>query len=111
MNIPKQLNQPHKMLIVMDKEKLYAEKIYSYRKILSFLDEHFFKKGLYKDRDGWYVGGTFEIMGGAFLGLSDQKWFMDNVKQWIWIDGDTGEVLDLIKRINRMKAKGTWSGA
>ena len=62
MNIPKKVNNPHKMLIVMDKDKLYSEKKYSYRKILSYLDEQFFSRGLTKDKDGWYIGGSFEIM-------------------------------------------------
>lgn len=110
MNIPKPHNESHRMLIVMDKEKLYSEKKYSYRKILSFLDEKFFEKGLFKDKDGWYIGGSFEIMGGAYIGLSKMKWFIENVKQWIWIDGDTGEVIDLLKHIAKQRAKGVWPG-
>ena len=111
MNIPKPHNEPHRMLIVMDKEKLYLEKKYSYRKILSFLDERFFEKGLTKNSDGWYVGGTFEIVGGMYAGLSDLSWFVDNIKQWLWYDGDTGEMIDLVKHIQKQRAKGIWPGA
>ena len=99
------------MLIVMDKEKLYSEKKYSYRKILSFLDEKFFEKGLTKNSDGWYIGGTFEIMGGMYAGLSDLNWFVDNIKQWLWYDGDTGEMIDLVKHMQKQRAKGIWPGA
>ena len=87
----------HKMLIVMDRKKIESEKKYSYRKILYALDDAFQKHGMTKDKNGWYTGGTFEVIGGAFIGLSKMDWFMENVKQWLWFDCETGELIDFIE--------------
>jgi len=73
-----------KMLIEMDEEKIEREDKYDLNKINTYLKELFARIDSFKDEEGLYTNGTFESFGAIVWRLSEQDWFLNNVKRWIW---------------------------
>lgn len=80
-----------KMWIELDEEKILAEKKYDLASIHRVIKDSCASRGIYADKEGFYVGGTFGKFGGLILGLSKEEWFMDNVKQWLWYNSDESD--------------------
>lgn len=78
----------YKVFVELDYDKLEHEGKYDIEKIDKMLQQMFFDKGIKKDDDGFYVGGTFETFWAIILYLSKQNWFMDNLKVWKWYNSD-----------------------
>jgi hypothetical protein len=82
-----------KMQILLDEDKIKREKKYSVQKIYAFIDAVFLDKcKLRKDADGYYTGtgkaGDLSRFGRANYLLSNQPWFLDNVKVWLFFNND-----------------------
>ena len=84
-----------KMLILLDEDKIIRENKYSLSKIQNYLERHFEKRNMIKDTDGWYSNGSFSSCGSLIIILSEKRWFMDNIKEWLWMDTTDGSIDDL----------------
>ena len=93
--------------IVMDEEKILRENIYSLEEIYKSIDELAEFSGMKKIDKYYYVSKNdtpSELGCFAYSNLEEQKWFMENVKEWLWLDKEDG-VDDIIKVIKEFKAK------
>ena len=86
-----------KMLIEMDEDKIKREDKYDLSKINSYFDDLFARIDSFKDDDGLYINGTFESFGAIVWRLSEQDWFLNNVKQWIWYTNENSSDPNLFK--------------
>lgn len=77
-----------KMLLELNVDKIEHEGKYDLDKINDYLDKETRNRGIYKDKTGFYVGGSFAAFGGLILSLADNTWFLDNVKEWKWYNSD-----------------------
>jgi len=85
-----------KMQIVLDHEKIAREQRYNAQKIQAALDNYMVNKlQLRKGDNGFYLGADprkdFSRFGLAFSTLSDQDWFLDNVKTWLYFNSDSSD--------------------
>ncbi|MBD5106187.1 MAG: hypothetical protein HDT41_04340 [Lachnospiraceae bacterium] len=78
----------YKIFLELDYDKLERDDRYNIEKIDKVLREMFSEKGITKNSDGFYVGGTFEAFWAIILNLSKQNWFIDNLKTWKWYNSD-----------------------
>lgn len=93
--------------IVMDEEKILKENRYKLEDIYKAIDELAEFAGMKKLDKYYYVSqndtpsdlGCF-----VYSNLEDKDWFMDNVKEWLWLDKDEG-VEDIFKIIKEFKEK------
>jgi hypothetical protein len=88
-----------KMQILLDEDKIKREKKYSAQKIYELLDVVFLDKcKLRKDAEGYYTGngdtGDLSRFGKANYLLSNQPWFLENVKVWLFFNNDDTDVHD-----------------
>jgi hypothetical protein len=82
-----------KMQILLDDEKIKRERKLSAAKMQAFIDSVFIDRcRLAKDADGFYTGtgdsGDLMRFGQANYLLSNQPWFLDNVKCWMFYSND-----------------------
>lgn len=77
-----------KMFLELDADKIEREGKYDLDKINAYLDKETKSRGIYKDKTGFYVGGSFAAFGGLILLLAEDAWFLDNVKEWKWYNSD-----------------------
>lgn len=98
----------YKVFIKMDYDKLEKEDI-TKEIIDDVLLDIFAEKGIEKDSDGFFVGGTFEAFWSAILYLSEDDLFMDNVKTWEWYasngSSDDYSVENLLERYQKERRK------
>lgn len=88
-----------KVEINMDESKIAKERRYLISDIYTLLDRAFLRSNLKKQsaENGVlvYVGSGSEQDYAAFWkiiwGLSEQSWFIENVKKWLWYNSDEGE--------------------
>jgi len=85
-----------KMQIVMDKDRIAREQKYNPDKIQAALDNYMVEKlHLQKEDEGFYLGTNpqkdFSRFGLAFSTLSDQEWFLANVKTWLYFNSDSSD--------------------
>lgn len=78
----------YKMLMELDYDKLKDENKYDVEKIEQLLKHELSKRGIDRDEDGFYVGGTFEAYWAFILSFSKEEWFLDNLKVWKWYNSD-----------------------
>lgn len=86
--------------IVLDKEKILRENVYDLEKMYNAIDEMVQDCGLVKiDRHTYHCKGNEKDLAclGIFIHnrLMIQDWFLENVKEWIWISEREGD-LDII---------------
>ena len=84
-----------KMLITLDEDKISEEGKYDLVKIHAYLENAFSKRGMSKDKDGWYKDGNFTTCGSLIIKLSQTDWFMNNVREWLWYDTSDSSTDDL----------------
>ncbi|RBQ27623.1 hypothetical protein [Arcobacter sp. CECT 9188] len=93
--------------IVMDEEKILREGKYTLEEIYKNIDD-LAKFSRMKKIDKYnYVSkndtpsdlGCF-----AYSNLEEQDWFIDNVKEWLWLDKEDG-IDDILKVLKEFKAK------
>jgi virulence-associated protein VapD len=82
-----------KVQIIMDENKIRAERKYDLSKIYRAIDSVFVGKyGLVKDDNGFYIESgrknDFADFWNAILLLKSQEWFLDNVRTWLWFNSD-----------------------
>lgn len=89
------MDNRHKMLIELDRQKIEREQIYDIREMEACIAERFAADNIYKDENGYY-GGDFAVLGAIVLDLSDAEWFLDNAKTWLWLtlENDTDNPMD-----------------
>ena len=92
-----------KMLIKLDEDKIVREKKYDINKINKYLASAFDKRGMSKDKDGWYINGNFTTCGSLIIKLSKKDWFMDNVTDWLWFDSSDSSTDDLKAHYSRKR--------
>jgi virulence-associated protein VapD len=85
-----------KMQIVMDDDKITNENRCSVDKIYAALDNYLVDRlQMKKAEGGFYLGADqhrdFSRFGRAFSMLSDQDWFLDNVKTWLYFNSDSSD--------------------
>ncbi|MDR1184939.1 MAG: hypothetical protein LBK67_09090 [Coriobacteriales bacterium] len=85
-----------KMQIVMDDEKIRRDAPYEVARVHEVLDSYLVGElGLRKASNGFYHGngrGTdFSDFGFAFNTLRKKDWFLDNVKTWLYFNGDASD--------------------
>lgn len=86
--------------IVLDEEKILRENVYDLEKMYNAIDEMAQDSGLVKiDRHTYHCKGNEKDLAclGIFIHneLMAQDWFLQNVKEWIWISEREGD-LDII---------------
>lgn len=77
-----------KMLVKLNNSKILNDGIYSVETLENAVEEAYNDVGLYKDKNGFYVGGGFIEFGAIIMGLSRKKWFLENVEKWLWYNSD-----------------------
>ena len=87
-----------KMIIQMDDDKLLQDPGLSRAQIEATLDRIFDQMGMTKaetKRGSEYCGhdhpSDFARFGRIMLGLKDQTWFMNNVKEWVFCNNDDSD--------------------
>ena len=93
-----------KMLITLDEDKIQKEGKYNLKKINSYLETAFSKRGMTKDANGWYKDGNFTTCGSLIIKLSQTDWFMNNVLEWLWYDTSDSSTDDLKAFYSKEKA-------
>jgi len=96
------------MRIVMDEEKILKEDIYDLEKLYKAIDDIAIYSEMKKINKYYYVSmnnswvdlGVF-----AFNNLEEKEWFIDNVKEWLWLDKLEGitDILEYIEKRNKKK--------
>ena len=88
--------------MVMDEEKILRENIYSLEEIYKSIDELAEFSGMKKIDKYYYVSKNdtpSEL--GCFVctHLEEKQWFMNNVKEWLWLDKEEGvdNILEIIQ--------------
>lgn len=86
--------------IVLDEEKILRENVYDLEKMYNAIDEMAQESGLVKiDRHTYHCKGNEKDLAclGIFIHnrLMESDWFLENVKEWIWISEREGD-LDII---------------
>jgi len=94
--------------IVMDEEKILKENEYRLEDIYNGIDHLAQFAGMKKVDKYYYVSindTPSELGCFAFSNLKKQEWFMDNVKEWLWLDKLEGitDILELIEERNNEK--------
>ena len=84
-----------KMLVELDAEKIRHEGRYDLAKMENHISRLFEKRGMKLDAEHWYANGNFSSCGALTIILSRTDWFMDNVKQWLWLDTEDGSIEDV----------------
>ncbi|MBQ9605853.1 MAG: hypothetical protein IJV16_01595 [Lachnospiraceae bacterium] len=92
-----------KMLIKLDEDKIAREKKYDINKINNYLTTAFNKRGMSRDKDGWYANGNFTTCGSMTIILSDKDWFMDNISEWLLVDTADSSMDDLKAHYSKMR--------
>jgi hypothetical protein len=87
------------MQILLDEDKIKREKKYSIPKINAFIDAIFIDRcKLRKDAEGYYTGrgeaDDLSRFGRANYILSNQSWFLENVKVWLFFNNDDTDSSD-----------------
>ena len=87
-----------KMIIQMNKEKLLRDPEFTEVQIDAALNKIFTQMGMTRvdtDRGTEYCGhnhpSDFARFGKIMLGLKNQKWFMNNAKEWILCNSDDSD--------------------
>lgn len=78
------MDNKHKMLIELDREKIEREQIYDIEELEACIVERFAAINIYEDEKGYY-SGSFVELGAIVLDLCDADWFLDNAKTWLWL--------------------------
>lgn len=99
--------------IVMDEAKIIREGRCDLTKVYQVIDKFAQECNLVKKDKFTYLCKEGDEQDFPHLskfthfGLMDQKWFMENLIEWIWLDGEEGDG-DLIAGYNRLKKKGVF---
>jgi len=94
------------MRIVMDEEKILKEDIYDLDKIYEAIDKIAIYSEMKKVDKNYYVSmnnSPVDLGVFAWTNLQKKEWFMENVKEWLWLDKIEGisDVLEYIEERNR----------
>ena len=73
--------------MILDYDKMGQEG-YDIEEIQKYFESASKKIGISVDDQGLYVGESFECFWGWILCLSQQPWFMENITEWIWYNGE-----------------------
>lgn len=86
-----------RMKVVMDDAKIENQGEYSVAAIHNHLDNVFAKFDIKQTEEHIYTGSEEDESYMALVGiLLDCEWFMDYVKEWVWIDEEEDYVEDLL---------------
>lgn len=86
-----------KMKVVIDDEKLENQGKYSVAGFHNHLDKVFAKFNIKQIEEHIYTGSEEDESYMALIGiLLDCEWFMDYVKEWVWIDEEEDYIEDLL---------------
>ena len=93
--------------IVMNEDKIIKEGKYTLEEIYKNIDDLAEFSRMKKIDKYYYVSkndtpsdlGCF-----AYSNLEEQDWFIDNVKEWLWLDKEEG-IDDILKVLKEFKAK------
>ena len=86
-----------KMKVVIDDEKLESQGKYNVADFHSHLDNVFAKFDIKQTEEYIYTGSEEDESYMALIGiLLDCSWFMDYVKEWVWIDEEEDYIEDLL---------------
>lgn len=97
--------------IILDEEKILREDKYDLEQMYQLIDELAKESGLIKiDKHTYHCKGNEQDLAclGIFIhaNLIEHDWFTQNVKEWIWISEQDGNI-DLIDR-NKSRNMGVW---
>ena len=93
--------------IVMDEEKIIREGKYTLEEIYKNIDDLAEFSRMKKIDKFYYVSKNDTPSDlGCFVwsNLEEQDWFIDNVKEWLWLDKEEG-IDDILKVLKEFKAK------
>ena len=76
----------HKMFIELDRDKIEREKKYDYIDMIRIIDNVFAERNIKKNGEGLYEGGSFVSLIPIVRFLSQNDWFLDNAKTWLWYE-------------------------
>ncbi len=96
-----ELNSDFAVKIVMDEEKILSENIYNLDDIYNEIDDIAEQSNMIKVDKYIYISKNNSPSDlGVFVwnNLEECIWFMQNVKEWIWIDKEDG-IQDILKYI------------
>ena len=84
------------MQLIMDTGKIYNERKYDAQKIDCAIDSLLVSEyGFNKSSDGFYYESgnkdDYTNFWSAILMLKDEKWFLNNVKTWLWFNSDDSD--------------------
>jgi virulence-associated protein VapD len=84
-----------KVEIKMNEDKIVKEKVYDLDNVYETLDTAFAQFNLPKISKGIYTNGNskydYAHLWSVIWDLTEEKWFMDNVSDFIWYNSDIGE--------------------
>lgn len=93
--------------IVMDEEKILRENRYTLEEIYNNIDELAeFARMKKIDKYNYISKNDTPSDLGCFVwsNLNEQNWFMENVKEWLWLDKIEG-TQDILEYINKKERK------
>lgn len=86
-----------KMKVVIDDEKLESQGKYNVADFHNHLDKMFAKFDIKQTEEHIYTGSEEDESYMALIGiLLDCEWFMNYVKEWVWIDEEEDYIEDLL---------------
>lgn len=91
--------------IIMDEEKIINENKYDLDLVYKEIDRLAEFAGMKKIDKYNYISkndSPSELGCFAFTNLEKHKWFVDNVKEWLWLDKEDGitDIIEFIKNRN-----------
>lgn len=86
-----------KMKVVMDEEKIKSQGEYNVSTIKEQLKKSFGLFDIVETEENIYTGNEEDESYMALVSIFlDCEWFMNNVKEWIWIDEEDDYIEDLL---------------
>lgn len=77
-----------KMMLELDKPKIIQEGRVSIEDIEDIIMEDLESRGIFRDEDGFFTGGTFRDFGNFIFTLMDVEWMIPYIKEWKWYNSD-----------------------
>ena len=93
--------------IVLDEDKIIKDGIYDLDKIYDYMDKLAQEYNLTKiDKYTFLTQGNNMDMANLclFCEIENYDWFIDNLKEWLWLEDNGNYVVDIIKRHNLKKS-------
>lgn len=83
------------MIFKFDEAKIRAEGKYTVKELYDAVDRVAARSYLTKEEPGHYIGNmgehSFALVGRTILALEKEPWFINNLSEWLYYNGDSME--------------------